>query len=1143
MRSVKLTVCLANVFACLCAGAEIPVRDPSVVAFPDEGICRLYSAETAKGAKGVCVRTSANLSDWSAPKRILDLSTDVGRDATDCVTPRLCAWRGAYYLFVALTRKGDPRSIWAFRGETPEGPFRPVSDRAVTPPGMQALEGSLWVEDGRPFLLFSQEWSQTGEGRILLAPLSDDLSQLTGEPRTLVRATDFSGVNVSDLKRKDVFERIADAPFLYRSSRGGKLYLLWSNTLFDYGRAVIVSESASGRAEGPWRRHRLLFDRGNGGHGSVASAPDGRLFLAFARTDGKSGERLGLLPLADDGEALRLAPSEQRYAPVPGGFEITDGQAEFSRPLYGSHAADNPRKPRKNYFLTGDRPRVRLSRYAVTFRPRDVADDGTLEFGRGLSGVTFRYAEGRAEYAFANGASVTLVRSTLTDGLLAEVSGEVPHEMSGAWRLRASATRDGRSYLQFGREDEQPLDDPAGAFDAAKERLKALASVVRVKTPDPLLDSAVACLNVAADALFEDCYVTHGASAWHIVWCGWRGIYVPVTLGRTADFKRNAKGYFAAQQKDGRIPCDPWGGGGYNMCEVFVDSLMLYWDATGDVGFFRDEGGYAAVKRHLGWLETNMKVPFANLYENFLNAWNTDNKWCNGGAGTIATAYAYRAYATMARIAAKIGETSDAAAFAAKAAAIRADAERLLFDEAQGTWGEFRERFGEGRLIACPDTSSVYTPIDMGLSSPDRSRASLLWAERNIPSVFADGAAFLRSSNKLPLFFGTCGIYPQETVNFAHAWFLVGESELGWRHFRDAIGAMARGVEAGPGVISMQTDENLRNFTHRDFGDPIGVILRATTEGLFGIHLAAGEGRATVEPGFPAAWDHAEIDTPYLSYRWTRAGGVEVTKNPMNLTVTVRQPKPTLVGNAQPKPHLSWGAPKGEGTKPVAGRSDPVALDALFNCNLRTLHTGKFGFSPLDYFPWNRFGRRAVFPDGRSIWEQIYAISDWSSDRHRHHVPERLDWPADGVVRTASGVGFRLGPAEGANGAFCGRCEGLPDVLTVPLAGRAKGVAFLLALSTNPNLDWAEALRATVTYADGGRETLALVPPDNCDDWINYSQREPYHLTGEHVMLGNWAHANVLTISVDPSRELKALELRCLSCETLGGLLAVTAVR
>ena len=1137
--SVKLSVCLASALACLCAGAEIPVRDPSVLAFPDEGICRLYSAETAKGARGVCVRTSANLSDWSAPKRILDLPAD----ATDCVTPRLCVWRGAYYLFVALTRKGDPRSVWAFRGETPEGPFRPVSDRAVTPPGLQALGGSLWVEDGRPYLLFAQEWCQTGEGRVLLAPLSDDLSQLTGEPRTLLRATDFSGVSISDCSKKDAYERIADAPFLYRSPKGGKLHLLWSNTLFDYNRAVLVAESASGRAEGPWTRHRLLFGLGNGGHGTVVRAPDGRLLLALERSGGLPGARLELYPLADDGAGLRLAPSAQRYTPIPGGFEITDGQAEFSRPLYGSHAADNPRRPRKNYFLTGDRPRVRLSRYAVTFRPRDVADEGTLEFGRGRPGVTFRSVEGRAEYAFADGARVTLVRCLRTDGLLAEVSGDLPHEMTGAWRLRASATRDGKAYLQFGRKDEKPIDDPAAAFDEAKAKLEALASVVRVKTPDPLLDSAVASLCVAADALFEDGFVTHGASAWHIVWCGWRGIYTPVTLGRTADFKRNAKAYFAAQRKDGRIPCSPWGDSAYNMCEVFVDSLMRYWDATGDVGFFRDEGGYTAVKRHLGWLESGMKVPFANLYENFLNAWNTDNKWCNGGGGAIATAYAYRAYATMARIAAKIGETSDAAAFAAKAAAIRADAERLLFDEAQGTWGEFRERFGEGRLIACPDTSSVYTPIDMGLSSPDRSRTSLLWAERNIPSVFADGAAFLYSSNKLPLFFGTCGIYPQETVNFAHAWFLVGESELGWRHFRDAIGAMARGVEAGPGVISMQTDENLHNFTHRDFGDPIGVILRATTEGLFGIHLAADEGRATIEPGFPATWDHAEIDTPHLSYRWTRAGGVEVTKNPMNLKVTVRQPKPTLVGAAMPKPHRNWGSPKGEGTKPLAGRSRPVPLDALFNRNLRTLNTGKYGFTVVGPFAWNKWPARAVLPDGRSVWEQIYAISDWSADRHRHHVPERLDWPADGEVRTASGTTFRLGPSEGANGAFCGRCKELPDTLTVPLAGKAKGVAFLLTLSTHPNLDWTEALRATVNYADGGRETLALVPPDNCDDWINYSQRYPYHLTGEHVMLGTWAHANALTVPTDPGRELRSFELKCLSGETIGGLLAVTAVR
>ena len=1114
---------------------EMNVLDPCVVPFPAEGVYRLYRAKPWRGGDGVEAYVSKDLVRWSAPKRVLTLPPELKRSVTAYVTPKFCSWRGAYYLFVGLTQPKTPRGIWVFRAASPEGPFLPVANRPVTPPGMQTLDGSLWVEDGRPYLLFSQEWNQTGEGRVLLAPLADDLSHLTGAPRTLVKATDFSGVNFSSLRRKEIFERVADGPSFHRSEKSGKLFLLWSNHLFDYGQAVIVSESSSGRAEGPWGRHRLLFDRGNGGHGSVVKGLDDRLRLALHRTDGTSRERMTFVPLLDDGETLRLAPSEQRYTPVPGGFEITDGQAEFMRPLYGSHAADNPRKPNRNYICTGDRPRVRLGRHPVVFRPRDVMDEGVLEFGRDLPGVTFRYVEGRAEYAFANGARVTLVQNVQTDGLLAEVSGDVPHAFTGAWRLRATAERGGRRYLQFGRADEKPLADPAVAFDASTAQLRRLASAVRVKTPDPLLDSAVACLCVAADALFEDGFVTHGASAWHRVWCGWRGIYTPVTLGRIADFKKNAKAYFAAQHKDGRLPCCPWQAAGYHMCEVFVDSLMLYWDATGDVGFFRDEGGYAAVKRHLGWLESVIGVPDANLYENWLNAWNTDNKWCNGGAATIASAYAYRAYATMARIAAKLGETADAATFDAKAKAIRADAERLLFDETAGTWGEFRERFGEGRLVACPDTSSVYTPIDMGLSSPDRSRRALLWAERHIPSVFADGAAMLYSSNKLPLFFGTCGLYPQETVNFAHAWFLAGENELGWRHFRDVLGVVARGTEAGPGVIAMQTDENLCNFTHRDFGDPIGVILRATVEGVFGIHLAAGEGRATIAPGFPSAWNEAEIETPYLSYCWTRAGGVEVTKNPQNLKVTVKMPKPTLIGAAQPKPHRAWGAPKGEGTRAVAGRSEPVALNALFNRSLRTLHTGSYGFERAKF--------SALRQDGRSTWEQVYAISDWSADRHRHHVPEKLDWPATGSVRTVSGTTFRLGPAEGANGAFCGRCEKLPDALTVPLAGKARGVAFLLALSTHPNLDWIEALRATVTYADGGRETLALVPPDNCDDWINYSQRYPYHLTGEHVMLGTWAHANALTVTTDPARELKSFELKCLSGETIGGLLAVTVVR
>lgn len=75
-----------------------------------------------------------------------------------------------------------------------------------------------------------------------------------------------------------------------------------------------------------------------------------------------------------------------------------------------------------------------------------------------------------------------------------------------------------------------------------------------------------------------------------------------------------------------------------------------YAEWSGDNEFFANEGGYEFIAGHLRFMDSSMQVPETSLYENWLEAWNTDNKWNNGSAGSIATAYTWRAYNTMAKL-------------------------------------------------------------------------------------------------------------------------------------------------------------------------------------------------------------------------------------------------------------------------------------------------------------------------------------------------------------------------------------------------------------------------------------------------------------------------------------------------------------
>ena len=859
------------------------------------------------------------------------------------------------------------------------------------------------------------------------------------------------------------------------------------------------------------------------------------------------GLAFAVVAAAVGGNRLANVASIPEYAPADGGFAIEDGTAEFCRPLYGWLGNDEMKRPVKPIMWASDRPRVRLSCHPPK---RQNPDLGTLSFGDGAERVRFAYVRGRAEYELKDRGTVTLVRAVGSDDLLAKVTGGLKPAFDGEWIQRGAAEKNGAAYYAFARKGckDAPVADLPKAFADGVAKLDRISRAIETKTPDARLDALVACQNVAADALFEGPIICHGATGWHCAYGGWRGAYAAVALGWDEAFKTNARLYFKAQKPDGRIPCQPWREGIYNMNEVFVDAVLRYWLRSGDDAFLK-ECAYEGVKGHLGWMERTMKDPSTGLFENWLDAWNTDNKWCNGGAGTIATAYTLFAYETMAKAAAKLGRTEDAKAFAARAAEIRSLVYTWLWSAEKGVWGEYRERFGHRRLNDCPDTSTIYTAIDSGLAAahPDRAASALAWVERNVPSVIlGDGTSMILSSHKLPLFYSTCGRYAQETMHLALAYWLVGEPEIAARHFRGAICGGWRGESAGPGALATTYTEKLTNDGSTDFGDTVGIFLRTVVEGVFGIRVDAPSGTVTVMPGFPSDWDRASIRTPYLAYDWTRANGVKVTANPHGWRVRIAPPAPKLVGERLPKPHRRWGSPKGEGTDTSVAsgmRFEHVDLSSVFNQNWRTLHVREYGPRIADFVFNDWTPPRTLTAHGRSWWESPNSSDEASNVRGGRNVPDKMAWPADGVVRSKTGVPFRLAGHDEKNAAFVSLYEQFPDRLEIPLSGKASKLALLTALSTNPNQGWMEAARFAVAYADGTSEVLPLVPPDNCDDWLNYLQSSPYHLTGEHVMFHERAHANVLALRLDPAKELKALTLECVGTETFAGLVAATLVR
>lgn len=180
---------------------DFRIRDPFVLA--EGGRYYLYETKPWSGGRGVFMRESADLVNWTDKRTVMELPPDVKPLAL--WAPEVHKYNGKFYLFVSITEeKGTrpmkamgenvppdnliPRGTWVFVSNSPDGPFKPVRKGPVPPEEWQTLDGTLYVEDGKPYMVFCHEWCQVGNGTILYAPLADDFASFTAPVKKLLDA-------------------------------------------------------------------------------------------------------------------------------------------------------------------------------------------------------------------------------------------------------------------------------------------------------------------------------------------------------------------------------------------------------------------------------------------------------------------------------------------------------------------------------------------------------------------------------------------------------------------------------------------------------------------------------------------------------------------------------------------------------------------------------------------------------------------------------------------------------------------------------------------------------------------------------------------------------------------------------------------
>jgi beta-xylosidase len=285
----------------------IQIRDPFVLVEREEEKYYLYGTTDADPWKewgiGFDVYTSSDLENWEGPYPAFRPKDDFW-GTHNFWAPEVYRYRDSYFMFASFKAQEHERATQILRADSPLGPFEVHSAGPVTPFGWECLDGTFFVEEGRPWLIFSHEWVQVHDGEIWALPLSSDLVRPVGEPRLLFRGS--AGGWTKGLLRRDGSgledARVTDGPFLYRIDQDS-LFLLWSSIALS-GYALGVARSESGRIEGPWKQQADPLLEGGRGHGMIFQAFDHRCYIAYHYPNNTPHERLHFREIGLEGARL-----------------------------------------------------------------------------------------------------------------------------------------------------------------------------------------------------------------------------------------------------------------------------------------------------------------------------------------------------------------------------------------------------------------------------------------------------------------------------------------------------------------------------------------------------------------------------------------------------------------------------------------------------------------------------------------------------------------------------------------------------------------------------------------------------------------------------------------------------------------------
>ena len=156
---------------------DIQIRDPFVVPVIEQGKYYMFGSTDTNiwegPGTGFDCYASENLKDWCGPIPVFRPDNSFW-GKKNFWAPEVYCYRDRWYMFATFTSESGGRGTQILVSDSITGPFVPFSDKYVTPEKWQSLDGTLFIDDdGKPWMVFCHEWTQTEDGEICAIRLTE----------------------------------------------------------------------------------------------------------------------------------------------------------------------------------------------------------------------------------------------------------------------------------------------------------------------------------------------------------------------------------------------------------------------------------------------------------------------------------------------------------------------------------------------------------------------------------------------------------------------------------------------------------------------------------------------------------------------------------------------------------------------------------------------------------------------------------------------------------------------------------------------------------------------------------------------------------------------------------------------------------